>query len=397
MSSSGPTLALCIPAYNAEKFIGRLLESASRQTMPFDEVGVYDDASSDGTAELARTFGAQVVRGTENAGCSAGKNAIAGRSRSTWLHFHDADDALEPLFVETAHRWMAQADAPDVVFFSYRSLSHETGASLGTREFDGAALRQDALQYCLSEQINPFCGLYRRDAFLAAGGWDEDPQVLQSEDQAGHLRLALAGLRFDADPTYAVINYIRAGSMTTSNLAGAQRSTFQVMRKAATAAPERYGGIIAWRLWITAGLSGAYNDWENADRAAALALRVAPAGVIPGAGMVPLACRAPSQGLALRLRGETDFSAWCAKSSPTAIRCPMNPYRSLASDAPGRMTWIPWSPSLCPVTTQPLGWNRRSHPPGPSRGADWRSSLSMTDPRTARGRLPSGSQDPTCR
>jgi hypothetical protein len=301
MSSSGPTLALCIPAYNAEKFLGRLLESARRQTVPFDEVWVYDDASSDGTAQLARTFGAQVVRGTENAGCSAGKNAIAGRSSCTWLHFHDADDALEPLFVEAAHRWMAQADAPDVVFFSYRSQSHETGAPLGTREFDGAALRNDALRYCLSEQINPFCGLYRRDAFLAAGGWDEDRQVLQSEDQAGHLRLALAGLRFDADPTYAVINYIRAGSMTTSNLAGAQRSTFHVMRKAAAAAPERYSGTIAWRLWITAGLSGAYNDWENADRAAALALRVAPGGRIPGATWFRLlAARSP--GLALRLR-----------------------------------------------------------------------------------------------
>lgn len=298
---SRPTLALCIPAYNATGFLGRLLASAQVQTVPFDEIWVHDDASTDGTAELARKLGAQVVRGDTNAGCSRGKNIVAARCTSTWLHFHDADDALEPNFVETARRWMERTDAPDVVFFNYRTLEDGTERPLGTREFDSAALRADALAYCLAEQINPFCGLYRRESFLAAGGWDEDFKVLQSEDQAGHLRLALAGLRFDADPTYTVINYIRAGSMTTGNLAGAQRSTYHVLAKGAAAAPVRYHPIIAWRLWIIAGFSGAYNDWDNADRAATLALRLAPGLPVPGGLLMKLVGRR-FPGPALRLR-----------------------------------------------------------------------------------------------
>jgi len=301
MSGADATLALCVPAYNAAGFLGRLLEGAVHQTVPFDEIWVYDDASTDGTSELARKYGAQVVRGEGNVGCSAGKNVLVSRCTSAWVHFHDADDALESNFVEVARRWMERADAPDVVFFNYRSLSHETNLPLGTREFDGAALRRDPLGYCLSEQINPFCGLYRREAFVRAGGWDEDRKVLQSEDQAGHLRLALAGLRFDADPACTVINFIRAGSMTTSNLPGAQRSTFHVMSRAAQAAPLSYRGIIAERLWSTAGLSAAYNDWENADRSAALALVLT--GKPPASGSAWfrwLAVRNPR--LALRLR-----------------------------------------------------------------------------------------------
>jgi len=290
-SPSKPTLALCIPAYNAKGFLGRLLESARRQSVPFDEIWVYDDASTDGTADLARQLGAQVVRGEENAGCSHGKNIVANRCASTWLHFHDADDALEPNFVATARRWMLRDDAPDVIFFNYRTLEDGTERLLGVREFDGAALRTDALAYCLAEQINPFCGLYRREPFLEAGGWDEDYRILQSEDQAGHLRLALAGLRFDADPTFTVINYIRAGSMTTGNLAGAQRSTYHVLAKAAAAAPARYREIIARRLWSTAGLSAAYNDWENADRAAVLALQIAPTSKIPGGWLMRVGAR----------------------------------------------------------------------------------------------------------
>jgi GT2 family glycosyltransferase len=296
-----PTIALCIPAYNAAGFIGRLLESARQQTMPFDEIWVYDDASTDDTAGVARNLGAQVVRGEHNTGCSHGKNVLARKTHCGWLHFHDADDALEPNFVETARPWMLRPDSPDVVLFGYRSLDHDDGRPLGHRVFNGEALRRDALAYCLSEQINPFCALYRREAFLRAGGWDEDPQVLQSEDQAGHLRMALAGLRFDADPASTVINYIRQSSMTTSNLPGAQRSTYQVLRKAASVVKGRHLEIVAWRLWITAGLSGAYNDWENADRAALLARQIAPGMRVPGGMLLrligPLAPR-----LALRLR-----------------------------------------------------------------------------------------------
>jgi glycosyltransferase involved in cell wall biosynthesis len=296
-----PTIALCIPAYNAAGFIGRLLEGARGQTVPFDEIWVYDDVSTDETAEVARRFGARVVRGERNAGCSHGKNELAKRTGCTWLHFHDADDALEPDFVEKARTWMLQPAPPDVVFFCYRSRDHETGRELGTREFDAGALRRDALGYCLAEQINPFCGLYRREPFLRAGGWDEDRLVLQSEDQAGHFRLALAGLRFDADPAFTVINYIRQGSMTTSNLPGAQRSTYHVLRKAAAAVPERYHGIIVARLWTTAGLSGAYNDWENADRAVQLALQLAPRARVPGGWLIRTVTKVNPY-FALRLR-----------------------------------------------------------------------------------------------
>jgi glycosyltransferase involved in cell wall biosynthesis len=323
MSDQAPTLALCIPAYNAESFLGRLLESARRQTVPFDEIWLYDDASTDRTSEVAREFGAQVVRGEVNVGCSAGKNVLAAKCTSTWLHFHDADDSLEPVFVEAAHRWMKLSNSPDVVFFNYRTLDHETNAPLGTREFDGAALRADALRYCLSEQINPFCGLYRRATFLKAGGWDEDRRILQSEDQAGHLRLALAGLRFDSDPTYTVINYIRAGSMTTSNLAGAQRSTYQLMNKSAPAIPVAYHGIIARRLWGVAGLSAAYNDWVNADRSSALALRLAPRSTIPGSAWFRwLAARMPR--LALRTRERLiRLIRPAARSAPAYQRVPV--------------------------------------------------------------------------
>ena len=270
--SDSLSIALCIPAYNAGTFIHRLLESALAQTIPFDEIWVYDDCSTDNTAEIASKYGAKVVSGEINRGCSFGKNVLAEKTTCNWIHFHDADDVLYPNFVESAHKWMQQESPPDVVFFSYETRDYNTDEKLGSRKFDDAELRRDAIAYTLKEQINPFCGLYRRDAFLKAGGWDIDPLILQSEDQATHGRLARAGLTFAADPAVTVINYIRPNSMTTSNMAGAARSTFHVMRKAAEALEGRYYEEISQRLWGIAGVSASYLDWDNADACVTLAV-----------------------------------------------------------------------------------------------------------------------------
>jgi hypothetical protein len=75
------------------------------------------------------------------------------------------------------------------------------------------------------------------------------------------------------------------------------------MSKAAAVVPAAYRGIIAERLWGTAGLSAAYNDWKNADRSSALALRLAPDAAIPGSAWFRwLAARMPRAALRLRER-----------------------------------------------------------------------------------------------
>ena len=104
---SDETLALCIPAYNAAGHLPRLLKSAQEQTSSFDEMLVYDDCSTDNTAEVACSYGAEVISGDENVGCTIGRKRLAEHATSDWIHFHDADDELLPNFVERAQTWMA--------------------------------------------------------------------------------------------------------------------------------------------------------------------------------------------------------------------------------------------------------------------------------------------------
>ncbi len=266
-----PSLALCIPAYNAAAFLPQLLASAQAQTRPFTEIWVYDDCSTDSTSEVAAAYGAQIIRGEKNRGCSWGKNVLAQQTQCDWIHFHDADDALYPNFVEAAQDWMVQADAPDVVLFSYEYREQENSVLIDLQQFDDQALRRDAIAYCIRTQINPFCGLYRRESFLDCGGYDIDPQVLYNEDVAFHCRLAIAGAKFAADPRITVINYRCANSMSQANAVRCLRAQYQVMAKVAAALPGQYQSPVAQRLWEIAGVSAACSDWQNADACVTLA------------------------------------------------------------------------------------------------------------------------------
>jgi len=266
-----PSLALCIPAYNAAQYLPRLLSSAAAQTVPFDEILVYDDCSTDDTAAVAEAHGATVVRGDVNVGCSAGKNHLAGITTCDWIHFHDADDELCPNFVETAKAWMEREAPPDVVLFAYEYRDNETNELLHLQVFDDEALRRDPVDYAIRQQINPFCGLYWRESFLRVGGYDLDPAVLYNEDVAMHLHLALSGLRFAADPTVTVINYRIGGSMSRANQAKCFRAHYHVLRKAADRIGPEHREVLAEALWKAAGLTGSVLDWESADAAASLA------------------------------------------------------------------------------------------------------------------------------
>jgi glycosyltransferase involved in cell wall biosynthesis len=252
-------LALLVPARNAEAFLPRLLSSAAAQTEPFDDMVVYDDASSDATGAVARSYGASVVRSETNTGPSRGKNLLAEGTDCDWVHFHDADGALGPEFVGRARNWMEQ-DKHDVVLFATEDRDDETHRMLGRRDWDGQALAVDPVRHAIRETITN-CGIYRRRRFLEAGGFDLDEAVKYNEDQAMHLRLALAGLSFGAEAYRGVVVYRRAHSMSADHPVECARAQVEVLARTAARTGRNYAREIGSRLWRLAGVCAGYSDW----------------------------------------------------------------------------------------------------------------------------------------
>ena len=266
-NSSKITIALCIPAYNAAPYLPRLLRSAAAQEIPFDEILVYDDCSTDDTGAVAKALGATVIRGDTNVGCSEGKNRLLAACSSVWIHFHDADDELLPNFTTLANRWAAQQDAPDVVLFGYEYRDNDTGVLLSDITFVDQELQSDPIRYAILNQINPFCGLYRRVRLLEVGGYDVDPEILYNEDVAFHCKLALAGFTFRSENTLSIVNYRINGSMSGANQVKCLQAHHAVMRRIAASVGNNYPEEIASRLWAVATGMAAFEKWEQVDQA----------------------------------------------------------------------------------------------------------------------------------
>jgi glycosyltransferase involved in cell wall biosynthesis len=293
------SIALCIPAYNAAAHLPALFASVRAQTVPFDEVWVYDDASTDDTAAVARRFGARLVQGGANVGCSEGKNRLLAQVGTAWVHFHDADDSLAPEFVERSKARLS-TDGLDVLLFDYEQVDARTGAQLSRSDFAASGLLADPLRYMLTNTVNNG-GVYATALLRRLGGFDSDPLVLYNEDRAFHLRLAEAGARFGVEPYVGCRFHANPGSMSASNRARCVLAHQAITRRFMARHPGRYEGEVARLCWLNAAALASYLEWQAADECVALACRLAGRGSAAGGPVFAALCLLDPF-LALRVR-----------------------------------------------------------------------------------------------
>jgi glycosyltransferase involved in cell wall biosynthesis len=99
-------LSFIVPAHNEEAWIGRCvsaIRSAAELANEPYEIIVVDDASSDGTAAIARQQGAQVIR-VEHRQIAATRNSGARQARGDIFFFVDADTLVNAAAIQSAVR-----------------------------------------------------------------------------------------------------------------------------------------------------------------------------------------------------------------------------------------------------------------------------------------------------
>ena len=101
LPSSVPRFSLIIPAYNEEAYLPVLLDSVAAARACYEggpddiEVVVVDNASTDATADLARSSGCRVVREDRRI-IAAVRNTGARNARGQVFVFVDADNIMHP-------------------------------------------------------------------------------------------------------------------------------------------------------------------------------------------------------------------------------------------------------------------------------------------------------------
>ncbi len=125
-----PLVSIVITCYNDEEFLGEAIESALSQSYPNVETIVVDDGSTDGSSELARSFGDRVsVCRKQNGGLSSARNAGVGAAHGAYVTFLDADDILMPEFVAKTAAVLDHDPTIDWVYVQLRHFGRESGIS----------------------------------------------------------------------------------------------------------------------------------------------------------------------------------------------------------------------------------------------------------------------------
>jgi glycosyltransferase involved in cell wall biosynthesis len=126
-----PLVSICIPAFNAERWIAAALESAVKQTYPELELVLADNGSTDSTLEIARALDDPRLRietRSRTIGAVANHNRAIRLSRGAFVKLLHADDLLLPDCVE-AMVGLALEDERIALVFAPREVLLEEGSS----------------------------------------------------------------------------------------------------------------------------------------------------------------------------------------------------------------------------------------------------------------------------
>ena len=185
-------VTICIPCFNAERWISQAVQSALAQTWPDVEVIVVDDGSTDGSLEKIKEFGdaIRVIAGGHR-GSNAARNLALQSGEGEWIQFLDADDYLLP---EKIARQFEEAPDGDVIF---SPVWMEQGGKRTLLEIDSA---EDTHALWLSWQLPQTGGaLWKRSVLERLGGWNETTPCCQEFEL--YLRAIKAGVQFSYAPT----------------------------------------------------------------------------------------------------------------------------------------------------------------------------------------------------
>jgi GT2 family glycosyltransferase len=184
-------ISVIIPAYNAVPTLGRCLLALKHQTRPPDEIIVVDDGSTDGTADLAQSYGVQVLC-QDNAGPAAARNAGALAAQGELLLFTDADCAPDPDWVEKMRAPFADPTVAGVkgVYHTYQSELVARFVQVEYQDRYDRMQGQDRIDF-----VDTYSAGYQRDLFLKTGGFDTTFPTASVEDQEFSFRLARGGYR----------------------------------------------------------------------------------------------------------------------------------------------------------------------------------------------------------
>lgn len=187
-----PKVSIITPCYNAEKFIGKAIESVRSQSFTDWEYIIVDDGSTDNSAEVIASYTAieprlQLIRQSNSGMAVTRNNGFQASSReSEYILFFDADDCLEPQMLEVMVKYLNQYPQVGVTYCDFYNIDENDQPintvycprlvpslfGLKTLPYDTPETPLVAIAAGLGGGLDGRC-VFRRRIYEQTSGWDE--------------------------------------------------------------------------------------------------------------------------------------------------------------------------------------------------------------------------------
>jgi glycosyltransferase involved in cell wall biosynthesis len=170
--STSPLVSVIIPAYNAERFIARTLESVLSQSYKNIEVLIINDGSTDRTLEIAESFARDDSRirilHQPNLGATAARNCGIKSSKGEYIAPLDADDIWHEEKIQAQVEGFQRCGPSAGLVYSWSIIVDEKGNPLAgiAHEYRGNVLAELIYSNFVG---NGSCPLIRRSCFRKVG------------------------------------------------------------------------------------------------------------------------------------------------------------------------------------------------------------------------------------
>jgi glycosyltransferase involved in cell wall biosynthesis len=216
--TDGLTFSIVIAAYQAEDTIGQAIESALAQTSVPHEVIVCDDGSTDGTADVARSYepAVRLLVRPENGGEAAAKNTATQQATGDFVVILDADDIFGPRRLE-ALEWLARS-RPDLDVLVTNADVKVGETIVGTAYHEGWPFEySNQRREILRRNFVLGNAAIRRQRWLDIGGFDESVRL--TTDWDFFIRLLRAGSSVGLVNVPLAEYRLHAGSLSSDRIA----------------------------------------------------------------------------------------------------------------------------------------------------------------------------------
>ena len=166
-----PLVSIIVPVYNAEKTIGRCIESILKQDYTNFELLIIDDGSKDNSGVICDEYAAGdnriIVVHKENSGVSDSRNMALDMAQGTYLQFLDADDWITPNATRTFAE-AAEDNKADMVISDFYRVVDKRVSQKGSIDKEGLLTREEFASEMMENPSDFYYGvlwnkLYRRD------------------------------------------------------------------------------------------------------------------------------------------------------------------------------------------------------------------------------------------